>query len=224
MPRTLTVLATAFAVLLGAVAWLRAGPADDPKLAAPALAGTIIDEQGQPVAGATIKLYSGIATRFLSQTRVTDFDGRYTFDPVVAGDGWMGDNISFGMVVEHPTLARADGLHWEEVEMERADRKTLDLRLVRAGAIEGIITDSAGHLARGLEVRLMTKKGQTLYATTGADGVFVLTGIAPGDWELQENGGGTDGYTELGHVRVTGGERMHMTITHPADLQARKHH
>ncbi len=52
------------------------------KTGGPGLQGRIVDEAGQPLRGAKVILYAGIATRWKIAEAETGADGRYRFDSV----------------------------------------------------------------------------------------------------------------------------------------------
>jgi hypothetical protein len=103
------------------------------------VSGIVIDDDGKPVAGATVTLDSRITT--------TDVDGRYRFDDVSPGtynitatkDGrvtatatvsMMDDDISSGVIVENIVLS---------VEKEGADGSILLVGVIAALMVAGII-------------------------------------------------------------------------------------
>ncbi|MGE5836431.1 MAG: carboxypeptidase regulatory-like domain-containing protein [Acidobacteriota bacterium] len=72
----------------------------------------------------------------------------------------------------------------------------IPLQLVPTSRIEGTVTDAEGRRANGVQVMLLPKTVVGVIiptfprATTGADGRFVVAGIAPGDYALTARGRG----------------------------------
>jgi len=50
--------------------------------AAPMLTGRVVDERGQPIARAPVRVYGGLATRWQTGETVTDEQGRFSFEQV----------------------------------------------------------------------------------------------------------------------------------------------
>ncbi|WP_164010970.1 MSCRAMM family protein [Pyxidicoccus trucidator] len=144
--------------------------------------GTVSDELGRPVAGATVDAVH----REASNTRlraVTNERGHYGVGPVEPG--------TWGFTAEAPG----------HVDLQRAEERTLgpnprpvDLTLKRAASVTGRVTDTGGRPLPGIELafgRVYQREDVIEYSFspektwTDAEGRFVLDAEEPGDYLLE---------------------------------------
>jgi len=81
------------------------------------------------------------------------------------------------------------------------------------GALEGMVTDSAGRAVVGVRVAVRDRTtGRTVETTGSADGVFRLTDLAPGRYDLRVE---ASGFTALEHdaLQLAAGEVVELELT-----------
>ncbi len=183
-----------------------AGRLDVPLRPAAALAGTVVDADGAPVAGALV-VANRHGTPFVrweycteGDSQTTDGEGRFTITPLKPG--W------FSVEAEQGPLARTT---LKAVEVPVEGRSDLSISLPRSTpfAITGRVTDSMGAPVSAAEVAASAVHGSTL---TDADGRYRLEGVMKR--ERRANSGRVFVSSDLGHdfmraekeVKITAGE------------------
>lgn len=185
-----------------------------------ALTGRLLTQDGKPVAGAEIRIYGGLATRWEIDRTQSDATGRYAFDPLVGGamvqssDGSRWDHY-VGMSIEHPRYAAADGQSWWDVTVPADEHVTRDFVMQRAGDVHGAVRDPRGLPCRGLALRMCAPNCESVnyirYAETDEHGTFAEAGLAPGTYLLQENG---HPYHEIGAIVIRPGEHSDVSFVY----------
>ena len=164
------------------------------------LTGVVTDEAtGKPVEGARVAVYVGEmgfggraqpGAKASADVRITDKDGRFTFEAITPGP------VS-SAVVQKPGYVSASfsrwpppGNMWAEVKADETTEVTCALK--RGGIVRGIVKSDAGEPIAGAEVTLMgtgwAAMGSmwigTPSAMSGADGSYELVGVNPGTYSL----------------------------------------
>jgi hypothetical protein len=167
----------------------------------PGLQGRIVNEAEQPLRGAKVILYAGVATRWKIAEAETDADGRYRFDSVQSSmvkdqraNRW---DQYVGVRVEHPTHVEADGRSWRDIRIPgiAGHVETLDLKFTLAGHINVLLKDAkTGEPLKKLDLRIMTPSkshghGATFdaFAKTDDQGRFRSISLFPGEYDVEVN-------------------------------------
>lgn len=147
------------------------------------LSGRIIDEDGQPLPGATVWVSDDSRGPFMRvfEEGLTDADGRYRVGPVGPGlydvsadaEGYVATNLP-----NHPISSESE---------------TLDFTLRRAALVEGTVVDEAGQPVGGVSLFLggpraegKEKKQPPLTVTESrGDGTFHLDAPEPGEYSVR---------------------------------------
>ena len=154
----------------------------------------MLDSKGRALGGArvTLTIDGGIAYgTFMGGNyaeSTTSADGNYVFEflrpgsySVAAGGSMMGG--AFGTHSNQGRMVR-DGIHVGEGEHVDGE----DFRLGEAGEITGSVVDAAGLPVHGAAIFVRDESGRLLerfsMITTGNDGTFRYTGVAPGRYTV----------------------------------------
>ncbi len=141
--------------------------------------GTVLDDAGVPVVGATVKLDGNRRSgnkELWSATATTGDNGKYAIDGVPPG--------TFTVKVD-PTDTR--GGDSTEVTVRPNAASTGDLELNRNdGALGGTVTDDAGTAVSGAKVVLKDAAGKHIGSTdTNDDGVYEFANLRPGEYIVE---------------------------------------
>ncbi len=159
--------------------------------------GSVTDTEGNPVAGAEVKLRWALdqERRFFrerldaTEPTATDEQGAFSFAAVAAGE--------YEVLVSHTEYVRS-GAPRTEVPAGEGDIDLGVFTLVAGARIKGLVTNPQGQPAAGAEIRarvpLSMDRDQERTATSDTDGAFVLTGLPH---ELVDLTARADGYTPL---------------------------
>ena len=146
------------------------------------IGGRVIDEEGKPIAGATLHLYESPPYRKVWKGMVgnlpveTDADGRWTTASVPP------ETCPIHARVEHPEF-RTGNL---DVPLTALFAGKGDLTMQRGAIVEGVVLDEAGDPIDGAEVLVASYSynPDAPRAATGGDGRFRLADLDPGETSL----------------------------------------
>lgn len=169
--------------------------AADAGVAEATIGGTVVDPDGEPIEGA--RVVAGASAFVPSAEAVTDVEGRFTIEELVAGE--------YRLEASHPDFA--------PVWTPRLPTGSTDIRLQLAagGTIEGTILTEDGAAISGATVIVMRHTGgimrvQQARATVfDANGSYRITGLPPGLYDVSGAAHGR-GLHEVTDVDVDAGE------------------
>ena len=141
--------------------------------------GTVLDDAGAPVVGATVKLDGNRRSgnkEVWSATATTDDNGKYAIPGVPPG--------TFTAKVDATDTRGGDST---EVTVRPNAASTGDLELKRNdGSLGGQVTDDTGTAVSGAKVVLKDAAGKEIGSTdTNDDGVYEFAGIRPGEYLVE---------------------------------------
>ena len=197
------------------------------------LSGTVSDEKGTAVPGATVKV---LAPREFGEPYVvvaeaqTDQSGRYHFEKISPKRYWLraqraieGDPANQSIEMGYyPNAPSPDSATLITVGPASAPRE-LDITVghrVRAATIAGVVTDRVtGEPLEGVGVSAEERWRSFLTAKSAADGSYRLEGLLPGRYLLKTAGEKVGGgyIMEVKEVSVAGDYVMNIALT-PAPL------
>lgn len=160
------------------------------------LEGQVVDEQGQPMAGVTVRLgykdMPPVIFDYLTAHAETDAAGTYRIHNVTP-------NRDFHVEATHPHF----GVHFSETSLRGQPAAALQappLRLQTGLTLEGSVLDAEGNPVPAAEIRLIATRLQVpspagvslaglaerlhRVAKTDAEGRFAFEGLEDGMWEL----------------------------------------
>ncbi len=144
------------------------------------LAGRVLDDADQPVAGVTV----GLQPQHAAQQAETDTDGRFAFRGLPA-DTYQLHIYRRPWMRERPPPVEVS-LEWGEVSEDTVLRTVTGLR------VAGIVVDEAGEPVPGQTLWLQLLEGDLRrpvhYLRSGVDGHFEIEGVAPGRYALRIEG------------------------------------
>ena len=154
------------------------------------ITGHVTDSEGQPVQGANVWASSTAMTIGGTGSATTDADGLYVISSLAAGDyrvqfaGPTGSNL---VSEYHPNTTD----YWMAVPVKvsaGASVSGIDASLAAGASITGHVSDDQGHPVQGVNVSASSTAmpgGGFGSATTDADGAYVVSGLAAGDYRVQ---------------------------------------
>ncbi len=146
------------------------------------IAGTVVDERGQPVVGAMV-LAQNLDENDFGRS-VTGPDGGFRCDKLSGGDGGYELRVVASDTSDAP-LAFAGASASPRIELGRGDRHVTGVALAVVAphaTVRGTVVDVAGHPRPDTAVRVLGWASAT--ATTDADGEFTLEVPGAGPFEL----------------------------------------
>lgn len=173
-----------------------------------ALAGTVADAGGQPVAGATISLAPDweAMRRAMREGRGGDWQGiNLLNDPLVQGrlvavsdaaGAFLIEGVPAGVFVVSAQWAALAASGETPVPVRPGETARTSLVLSEGGTIAGSVQDDAGQPIAGAMVWAQPVQGRSRRsatypsARTQSDGRFELRGMSPGSWQLQAHASG----------------------------------
>lgn len=151
-----------------------------------ALVGRVVATDGEPIAGATVRMFENAYTRLpiskllygefseLTKPVTTDDEGRFRFEHLAAGRVQLRASAAGRM-----PLVRRD------VEVAGVGATDLgDLVLGLGGTVKGAVIHATGGFARGARVSLRSADGEMETTKTNNDGEFVFANVTPGEYTL----------------------------------------
>jgi protocatechuate 3,4-dioxygenase beta subunit len=162
------------------------------------IAGTVLDVNGAPVAGATVQAK---AAKGLRGQAMAEDDGSYRIEGLCAGDyrvramqrgAGAGHHDADGDGRPDAIALTDDAPEAEGVDIELPGAKRERLAPTAActdpqGSIAGTVVDAAGDPVAGARVRAVQRKVRA-ETTTDADGGYLLEDLCPGDWKVSAQG------------------------------------
>jgi beta-lactamase regulating signal transducer with metallopeptidase domain len=203
----------------------------------PVLHGRVTDEQGKPIAGVQVDLYSGLATRFRGQETRTDAHGEYRFDPLETGGIMLtdeGGSYYTGVEFKHDQYVPADGKSWRDIQVpvQANHEEVLDIKMTLGGKVSGTVIDArSGKPVPELGLRIhngfvhgMEDGDFQVYVTTDKDGAFTSVPLFPGRYVIDINDNNFQrlySYPKIGAVTIRAGEtaKLQLTTEERPDLQ-----
>lgn len=155
------------------------------------ITGRVVNEAGQPLAGATVIVRSGWAV-MNGRTTTTNLEGNFQVNGL--------DNALYYVNASYPAYVGPQFTF----ELPPPTYRTGDnvrLELVRGGIITGIVTNSSGEPVIGVRVRafmIRDTSGKSPQGTmffggersTDDRGIYRIYGLSPGSYVVQAGGGG----------------------------------
>ncbi|MEI7057587.1 carboxypeptidase-like regulatory domain-containing protein [Nocardioides sp. CCNWLW239] len=141
------------------------------------ISGTVRDDAGAPVPGATVTLTRPDGT---TATTTTGTDGGYLFDDNVAGPGY-----SVTLTVPDGYTAGPDGTTRSDITIDDAPVTDQDFTVNQLAGVSGTVTGGGNGLG-GVQVRLVPAGGgEPITTVTDGDGNYLLDGVPPGDYTAE---------------------------------------
>ena len=147
-------------------------------------AGRVMNERGEPVAGAAVDgiYFTAKGTGYIGEA-VTGADGRFVIDREPAGSGMSRRKLPpeerIQINVSHDDFVFG---HADDLQSKSQDQlNNLEIRLRDGRSLRGRVVDAADHGVDGAVVRAEFHEGYYYRkgAVTNADGDFVLRGLPP---------------------------------------------
>jgi carboxypeptidase family protein len=171
--------------------------------------GHVTDERSAPAAGLHVRLELGNPT-VPAGSATTDAEGNYRFEHVLPEQ-------------YHVEVDRGGGrtqAGFVDVTDDRVAR--LDFR--SDATIAGVVVDAAGKPLAGAMVTAWSAGPPTVNqkARTGADGSYSIAGLTPGEWAMQIQTFGDDGFAApAGKLTVAAGENAFPIRVEPGEISGR---
>lgn len=177
--------------------------------AAGAISGRVLDGgSGQP--GLQVRLLS--ALKGLVSQALSDAGGDFRFDSLVLGDG--------PYTLQAVKDGRVQGSVGNLVLDSAGQELRQDIALgsyASGGSVGGKVTDARGQIVPGVEVRLLTAKGQQFAATTDAQGAYLIGGVPLGGFTVSASADGASA-SATGELK-TNGEQLTVNLQLLASAQ-----
>ncbi|RKG86142.1 MSCRAMM family protein [Corallococcus terminator] len=160
------------------------GPLDFTLPRAASAEGTVVDAEGQPLAGISVGLHScanGGSGCAPEDVTLTDADGHFVLDAREADSGWI--------------IAEDDAFIPSALEVQ-VPATSLRLVMNRGASVSGHVMDAQGLPVRQASIRLVPEEKETdegddaegagpRYGETNGPGTFLLQGLRPGRYLLE---------------------------------------
>ncbi|MEZ6197446.1 MAG: carboxypeptidase-like regulatory domain-containing protein [Planctomycetota bacterium] len=161
------------------------------------ITGRVLDEIGEPAAGAQVQLWQGSPFRPNHESVTAGPDGRYEIR------GWTGGDYTIeASGSEFTSKDRRQFTVWA------GDRRQEDLRIDRGLSVAGVVHDENGKARAGISV-FMNQGGKTTSATTDAAGRFRFAKLVRGEARIYARSGGKSGqdFSDRLEILVSGREQ-----------------
>jgi hypothetical protein len=166
-----------------------ASPSDDPRVGT--ISGTVVNESGQPLIGATISVRA-VGPSVISRTSSTNSEGHFDI---------KGLDSSLYFVTAFSPAYVAPPLEVDTHVPTYRVGDTVKLVLMRGAVITGTVTNAAGEPMVAVRVRAFMVRDSSGKLTKGAvfslgerptddRGIYRIFGLAPGTYVVQAGGGG----------------------------------
>ncbi len=171
------------------------GGIDEVMFARSAIAGTVADAAGAPLAKVQVKVYTFDPPVALAGSATTDASGAYRVDDLLFGDYRVAflttcGTCNSGYVSEYYD-DQPDSAHADRVALTAGTTTTLDASLAGAGSIFGTVTDDATGQpiveTNAIAYRFDPASGTWVWARgaiTAPGGVYTIDRLAPGDYKV----------------------------------------
>ncbi len=163
-----------------------------------AITGTVLDEEGNPIEGATVKLFDANGKPYLHV--LTDANGSYVFEDLSLGTYSL-TAVSDKCPISTPSTVILNSNEIQTVGFNLKKDKSIALGTV-AGIVRELFDDASSVSLGGAKVYLKDAgTAETIANTTSAeDGEFVFYGIENGDYHLVAT---KDGYKLSSKILIT---------------------
>lgn len=195
---------------------------DVPRADSGAIEGRITDASGTPLAEHDVLAVSVTAGTTIAT--LTDVDGRYRIDGLVAGQWTIRTNEDADS--DFADLAWPDepnSLDADPIDVLAGSATTgIDLALDVGGSIHGVV-EGAGTPIEGAIVYaspVVSNPLQFSYAVTDATGAWTIPGLAPGDYRLVASAFGSGRVTEHWPDALSSAQASPVTVTAGGDAIA----
>lgn len=133
------------------------------------ISGVVTDENGVPIANASIFVYS-FTEAILWGYATTDANGNYQ----------IAINVKDGE--RYVLMAAADGYGFLKTNLQISGNTVFNIQLKRSSVIKGHVTDANGNPISDIEIYAISKSGWMAYAYTDSNGYYELSsGFGPGE-------------------------------------------
>lgn len=180
-----------------------------------AIGGTVRDDSGAPVPGATVALTRPDGT---TATTTTASDGSYLFDDNLPGMGY-----SVTLTVPGGYTAGPDGTTRSDITVEDGPITDQDFVVSQLASVSGTVTGGGSGLG-GVQVRLVPAGGgDPITTVTDGNGDYALDGVPPGDYtaEIDAPEGYTGSTTRPVTVSTTDVSGVDFDLTRPGTIAGR---
>ena len=142
------------------------------------IAGSVIDENDDPLEGAAVMLYDSSQT--LMNTSTTDASGDFTFD-VAPGIGYS---------LKATKTDYKEGT-FDDVDITPSNTTNVEIMLEADATVHGKVIDENGNPIVDATVKLLDDSGNMVVATlTNSNGEYTLSGIIYGDYTIEASASG----------------------------------
>ncbi len=146
------------------------------------VSGRVMDRQGRGFAGVTVRLTEG---RRSSQEALTEEDGSFALKDVAKG--------SYGLIARRQGFLQSGGPR--DLRIEGADVHGLEIQLIEGeegATLTGRLLGLAPEEVERVKVRAFSADGTSEEADIGTDGMYRISGLSPGDWNVLASANATN--------------------------------
>jgi hypothetical protein len=150
------------------------------------LRGTITDVEGEPLAGATVRMFDNAYTE-LPISRLLYGDFAELARPVTSGDDgvFAFENLA-GVAVQLRVSApgRTTAVRRDVAVREGEESDVGVIVLGEGGTLRGVVSDSRGVPSRGARITVMGAHGEVVEVSASSEGEFEVRNLLPGDYTV----------------------------------------